>query len=129
VTSRCSQLSKLSRYLVLASPHHRATARTPIMPPSRSTSVCVIRTFLYQMSSKMRSGFEESRWFSGLDKWLLFGRRATVRSLDIGIQGSATTPCNPHAWVTIRQGARSARRALHRLFFTEYVSATHPASA
>jgi hypothetical protein len=60
--------------------------------------VCVIRTLLYLMSSKMRSGFEESRWFSGLDKWLFSGRRGTVRSLDISIQGTATTPCNAHAW-------------------------------
>jgi len=67
----------------------------PLLSLSR---VCVIRTFLYLMRSKMRSGFEESRWFSGLDKALFSGRRVTVRSLDISIQGIATTPCNAHAW-------------------------------
>ena len=60
--------------------------------------VCVIRTFSYLMSSKMRSGFEESRWFSGLGKWLFSERRVTVRSLDTRIRGIATTPCNAHAW-------------------------------
>ena len=60
---------------------------------------CLCHTnVLYLMRSKMRSGFEESRWFSGLDKGLFSGRRVTVRSLDISIQGIATTPCNAHAW-------------------------------
>ena len=60
---------------------------------------CLCHTnVLYLMRSKMRSGFEESRWFSGLDKGLFSGRRGTVRPLDISILGIAATPCNAHAW-------------------------------
>jgi hypothetical protein len=93
--------------------HHLTTRQFALscrqyLPGFLSAMFVSYERFCIWWAARCVPGSRKSRWFSGLDKWLFTGRRVTVRSLDIRIEGIATTPCNAHAgWQSA--GGRATR--------------------